>query len=136
MSEFRDGPPTVVIVKHANPCGVASGDTLVNTANGFQLKTDRHEYYTQRFGLNYQFGSGKSGPLPQTNWNGLYVGGVFGGAVASVRGTGIDVLNAPNSTELGNHGSGFTAGGQVGWNWMIAPKVVVPVHTVRLSPSH
>ena len=28
VSEFRDGPPTVVIVKHANPCGVASGDTL------------------------------------------------------------------------------------------------------------
>jgi phosphoribosylaminoimidazolecarboxamide formyltransferase / IMP cyclohydrolase len=29
-SEFRDGPPTVVIVKHANPCGVASGDTLLD----------------------------------------------------------------------------------------------------------
>ena len=28
VSEFRDGPPTVVIVKHANPCGVASGETL------------------------------------------------------------------------------------------------------------
>jgi phosphoribosylaminoimidazolecarboxamide formyltransferase/IMP cyclohydrolase len=27
-AEFRDGPPTVVIVKHANPCGVASADTL------------------------------------------------------------------------------------------------------------
>ena len=29
VSEFRDGPPTVVIVKHANPCGVATADTLV-----------------------------------------------------------------------------------------------------------
>ncbi len=29
VAEFRDGPPTVVIVKHANPCGVASGATLV-----------------------------------------------------------------------------------------------------------
>jgi phosphoribosylaminoimidazolecarboxamide formyltransferase / IMP cyclohydrolase len=29
VSEFRDGPPTVVIVKHANPCGVASGTTLL-----------------------------------------------------------------------------------------------------------
>jgi phosphoribosylaminoimidazolecarboxamide formyltransferase/IMP cyclohydrolase len=29
VAEFRDGPPTVVIVKHANPCGVASGQTLV-----------------------------------------------------------------------------------------------------------
>ncbi len=29
VSEFRDGPPTVVIVKHANPCGVATGSTLI-----------------------------------------------------------------------------------------------------------
>ena len=29
VAEFRDGPPTVVIVKHANPCGVATADTLV-----------------------------------------------------------------------------------------------------------
>ncbi len=29
VSEFRDGPPTVVIVKHANPCGVASADSLI-----------------------------------------------------------------------------------------------------------
>ena len=28
VSEFRDGEPTVVIVKHANPCGVASRATL------------------------------------------------------------------------------------------------------------
>ena len=28
ISEFRDGPPSVVIVKHANPCGVASAETL------------------------------------------------------------------------------------------------------------
>ncbi len=28
VSEFRDGPPTVVIVKHANPCGVSTGATL------------------------------------------------------------------------------------------------------------
>jgi phosphoribosylaminoimidazolecarboxamide formyltransferase/IMP cyclohydrolase len=29
-SEFRDAPPTIVIVKHANPCGVASRDTLLS----------------------------------------------------------------------------------------------------------
>ncbi len=29
ISEFKDGPPTVVIVKHANPCGVATGATLL-----------------------------------------------------------------------------------------------------------
>jgi phosphoribosylaminoimidazolecarboxamide formyltransferase / IMP cyclohydrolase len=32
-SEFRDGPPTVVIVKHANPCGVASADSLIEAWN-------------------------------------------------------------------------------------------------------
>ena len=29
VSEFRDGEPTVVIVKHANPCGVATRDSLI-----------------------------------------------------------------------------------------------------------
>ena len=28
VSDFRDADPTVVIVKHANPCGVATADTL------------------------------------------------------------------------------------------------------------
>ncbi len=28
VSEFRDAAPTVVIVKHANPCGVATAGTL------------------------------------------------------------------------------------------------------------
>jgi phosphoribosylaminoimidazolecarboxamide formyltransferase/IMP cyclohydrolase len=29
-AEFRDGAPTIVIVKHANPCGVATRDALVD----------------------------------------------------------------------------------------------------------
>ncbi|WP_028968639.1 bifunctional phosphoribosylaminoimidazolecarboxamide formyltransferase/IMP cyclohydrolase [Sphingomonas sp. URHD0057] len=29
-AEFRDGPPTIVIVKHANPCGVATRDRLLD----------------------------------------------------------------------------------------------------------
>jgi len=29
-AEFRDGPPTVVIVKHANPCGVATRGNLLD----------------------------------------------------------------------------------------------------------
>jgi phosphoribosylaminoimidazolecarboxamide formyltransferase/IMP cyclohydrolase len=33
VAEFRDGPPTVVIVKHANPCGVASADRLLDAWN-------------------------------------------------------------------------------------------------------
>lgn len=28
VAEFRDAPPTAVIVKHANPCGVATADSL------------------------------------------------------------------------------------------------------------
>ena len=28
IAEFRDGPPAVAIIKHANPCGVATGATL------------------------------------------------------------------------------------------------------------
>ena len=34
VAEFRDGPPTVVIVKHANPCGVASGESLPDAWQG------------------------------------------------------------------------------------------------------
>ncbi|HEV2595628.1 MAG TPA: bifunctional phosphoribosylaminoimidazolecarboxamide formyltransferase/IMP cyclohydrolase [Sphingomicrobium sp.] len=30
VSEFRNGPPTIVIVKHANPCGVATRERLVD----------------------------------------------------------------------------------------------------------
>ncbi len=33
VAEFRAGPPTVVIVKHANPCGVACGETLLEAYN-------------------------------------------------------------------------------------------------------
>jgi phosphoribosylaminoimidazolecarboxamide formyltransferase/IMP cyclohydrolase len=33
VSEFRDGAPTVVIVKHANPCGVATRDSLFDAWN-------------------------------------------------------------------------------------------------------
>lgn len=37
LAEFRDGPPTVVIVKHANPCGVATGQTLAEAyKNAFE----------------------------------------------------------------------------------------------------
>jgi phosphoribosylaminoimidazolecarboxamide formyltransferase/IMP cyclohydrolase len=32
-AEFRDGEPTIVIVKHANPCGVASRETLLDAWN-------------------------------------------------------------------------------------------------------
>ena len=76
--------------------------------------------------MNYLFGGGARGPLPQTNWNGFYAGVVGGGVVSSVRATGSDSV-AIFGDEIGNNGTGWTAGDQVGWNWMIAPKVVVGV---------
>jgi phosphoribosylaminoimidazolecarboxamide formyltransferase/IMP cyclohydrolase len=33
VSEFRDGAPAVVIVKHANPCGVATRETILDAWN-------------------------------------------------------------------------------------------------------
>ncbi|EKE43457.1 bifunctional phosphoribosylaminoimidazolecarboxamide formyltransferase/IMP cyclohydrolase [Oceaniovalibus guishaninsula JLT2003] len=39
-AEFRDGPPACVIVKHANPCGVAQADTLTE-AYGRAFDCDR-----------------------------------------------------------------------------------------------
>ena len=33
VAEFRDAGPTIVIVKHANPCGVATRDSLVDAWN-------------------------------------------------------------------------------------------------------
>jgi outer membrane immunogenic protein len=104
---------------------LGSGDALTNPATGLTMFNDKREFYTQRFGLNYQFGSGKNGPLPQTNWNGLFVAGVFGGAVGSVQGTGNDALTG--NGQIGNNGSGYSAGGQIGYNWMVTPKWVVGV---------
>jgi outer membrane immunogenic protein len=96
------------------------GDTLVN--GGTTLQSDKLRYHSQRFGVNYLFGAGNRGPLPQTNWNGFYIAGVYGIGVSSTRGTGLD---GGVGGELGNNGSGFMGGGQVGWNWTIAPRWVV-----------
>ncbi len=50
VAEFRDGPPTVVIVKHANPCGVAtrrqSGRRMARSARlrqRLRLRRDRRD---------------------------------------------------------------------------------------------
>ena len=96
-----------------------NGDTLVNGA--CTLQTDRLRYHSQRFGLNYLFGAGNRGPLPQANWNGWYVGGVYGVGVSSTRGTGTD---GGVGGELGNNGTGFFGGGQIGYNWMFGRAVV------------
>jgi outer membrane immunogenic protein len=102
---------------------VGSGDTLVNPSSGFIVQTDKHKYQTQRFGLNYLFGA-KTGPLPQTNWNGLYLGMVAGTALASAR---ADDASPGATGQIGNNGTGFFVGGQAGYNWMLGPRIVVGV---------
>jgi outer membrane immunogenic protein len=102
---------------------VGRGDTLANPSNVFIIQTDKHRYQTQRFGLNYSFGA-KTGPLPQTNWNGFYAGVTAGTTLSSVSGTGDDLTVARNG-EIGNNAAGFLIGGQAGYNWMLGPRAVV-----------
>jgi outer membrane immunogenic protein len=62
-------------------------------------------------------------PLPLVyNWTGFYIGGNLGGAWAN--GTLTDTLTGARFT--GNH-SGFIGGGQVGYNWQVAPQFVLGV---------
>jgi outer membrane immunogenic protein len=105
---------------------MGGGNPLLQRLSDLDSVVNEHRYYTQRFGVNYLFGGGATGPLPQTNWNGFYAGIVGGGVVSSVRATGFGGGGIAGD-EIGNNGTGFTAGGQVGWNWMIGPKVVVGV---------
>ena len=56
------------------------------------------------------------------NWTGFYIGGNLGGAWAS--GTLTDNFTGARFT--GNH-SGFIGGGQIGYNWQVAPQFVLGV---------
>jgi outer membrane immunogenic protein len=60
-------------------------------------------------------------PVPVYNWNGFYIGGNLGGAWAS--GTLSDSFGA---SFTGNH-SGFIGGGQIGYNWQVAPQFVLGI---------
>jgi outer membrane immunogenic protein len=54
------------------------------------------------------------------NWNGVYIGGNVGGAWAS--GTLTDNLSGASFT---GDTSGFVGGGQIGYNWQVAPQIVL-----------
>jgi len=54
------------------------------------------------------------------NWNGVYIGGNLGGAWAS--GTLTDNLSGASFT---GDTSGFVGGGQIGYNWQVAPQIVL-----------
>ena len=60
--------------------------------------------------------------VPVYNWTGFYIGGNLGGAWAS--GTLTDNFTGARFT--GNH-SGFIGGGQIGYNWQVAPQFVLGV---------
>jgi outer membrane immunogenic protein len=60
--------------------------------------------------------------MPLYNWTGFYIGGNLGGAWAS--GTLTDNFSGASFT--GNH-SGFIGGGQIGYNWQVAPQFVLGV---------
>ena len=60
--------------------------------------------------------------VPLYNWTGFYIGGNLGGAWAS--GTLTD--NFTDARFTGNH-SGFIGGGQIGYNWQVAPLFVLGV---------
>jgi outer membrane immunogenic protein len=56
------------------------------------------------------------------NWTGFYIGGNLGGAWAS--GTLTDNFSGASFT--GSH-SGFIGGGQIGYNWQVAPQYVLGI---------
>jgi len=93
--------------------------------------TFNHHFHIIKTGLNYKFGEPDEGlPFfgnaallaPVHNWTGLYSGVNAGGAFSTTRARG--VLTA-GETDI--NGSGFTGGGQIGYNVMIAPKWIVGI---------
>jgi outer membrane immunogenic protein len=102
---------------------VGSGE--FQSIGGFPLvEADKHRYLIQRFGVNYLFGAPPAGALPQTNWQGFFVGAVAGSAATQTR---VSSLTAATPGEFGNTGTGFTAGIIAGYNWQFAPQWVAGV---------
>jgi outer membrane immunogenic protein len=98
-----------------------SGDTIDN--GDFAYKAE-HRYYTQRFGVNYLFG-GKPTPAPQMyNWSGFYAGIIGGSSIAQTK---IDDPTGNSVGEVGNTGTGYNAGGVLGFNYQFAPALVAGV---------
>lgn len=103
---------------------VGSGDGLDLPGNVFDIRVDKHRYHLMKFGANYQFGGKPQPALQLHNWNGFYAGLVGGSAVADARGADPTGLAGG---EIGNNGSGFTAGGLAGYNWQFAPAWVAGI---------
>jgi len=88
-----------------------------------------HRYHVARLGLNYRlFGtSGATAPAVATqafNWTGFYVGANLGAGAARTTG----VITDPFLEGIWDHyKAGVTGGGQIGYNWQVAPNVVLGV---------
>jgi outer membrane immunogenic protein len=104
---------------------VGHGDLLALPANFYVLEADKHRYLLQRFGLNYRFGGAPTGPLPQENWQGFFVGAVGGTAATQTRVSSTNTVGTVG--ELGNTDTGFTGGLIAGYNWQFAPQWVAGV---------
>jgi outer membrane immunogenic protein len=96
------------------PLGGATVDTV----------TFHHQIHLLKTGLNYRFG-GPLDPIPfmaapfssPDRWNGFYVGAFAGGGLSLTHiAAGVSV--SPGG-ETDMNGTGFTGGGQAGYNWII-----------------
>jgi outer membrane immunogenic protein len=101
----------------------------------------KHEYQIARIGLNYRFGdpvapAASISPLytkapvasAAVNWTGLYAGVNVGGVASggSVKDSLDPALGNPNSGDQNDlFKAGVIGGGQVGYNWQLAPSWVV-----------
>jgi outer membrane immunogenic protein len=111
----------------SNPFGTLSDTTTVD-----------HRFHVIKSGLNYRFGGPSEGlpflpfsntPLltPAHNWAGFYVGGNVGAGISVARAVATPNTPADATGETDINGTGFTGGGQAGYNLMIIPKWFVGV---------
>jgi outer membrane immunogenic protein len=89
-----------------------------------------HRFHILKTGVNYRFGGGPSEGLPFLpfsntplltpvhNWAGFYLGGNAGLGISVARA----IATAGTSGETDINGTGFTGGGQAGYNFMVIPK--------------
>jgi outer membrane immunogenic protein len=108
----------------SHPFGTVSDTTTVD-----------HRFHILKTALNYRFGGdpGEGLPfLPFSNtplltpvhdWTGFYVGGNAGLGISVARA----IATAGTTGETDINGTGFTGGGQVGYNFMVIPKWFIGV---------
>jgi phosphoribosylaminoimidazolecarboxamide formyltransferase / IMP cyclohydrolase len=107
VAEFRDGPPTVVIVKHANPCGVATGDTLIDAYRA-ALECDADDAAKAVFAKKKNLRLLLTGELPDPKRSGLSIKPITGGLIVQSRDNGhvadaaftVVTKRAPSAQEL------------------------------------